>query len=120
MSADNFYNLDLSQFPSEFNVGDRVRVYVGIPGKGGSESWTTVLAVHTPETYIVDGEILRYAVRGRGNAGMAKALLEDRGWLFEVDGKLHLVAHISDLKSEAQGRMESHLYHMEEYDAGLL
>ncbi|ACH62198.1 hypothetical protein MYRNA_231 [Mycobacterium phage Myrna] len=120
MTAHNFYNLDLADYPKDFSIGDRVRVHIGST-RGSSESWTTILAAHGPDTFVVDGEILRWVNENlNGSACIAKRELMAKGWLFEVDGKLHLVAHIDDLKSEAMGRMESHLYHMEEAAAGLL
>jgi hypothetical protein len=114
----NWYNLDLTQYPKDFKVGDKVRVFVGV-GQGGSETWTTITSQHSEDTFVVEAEFIKWGVLP-GTIAQARMALEEKGWLLEIEGKTHIIAHIDDLKSEAQAREESDRYHMEEWEVGLL
>lgn len=100
-TRNNFWDIPEGKFPKNFKKGDRVRVYVG-NGRGGAESWTTVVEKLDEEHFVVDSEQLFTPARFEGL----------------VDGRY--IAHIDDMKSEAQGIEERHLYLEEEAMAGLL
>lgn len=102
MPTMNWYNLDLTQFPKDFVVGDRCRVFQ-TNGRSSSESWTKIL----------------------GDAGIRNG---EQYWIVEghptwengrrIDSVL--IVSEDDLKTEAQSTLESMLYHQEEFEAGVL
>lgn len=103
-TRNNFYDIPEGKFPKNFKKGDRVRVYVG-NGRGGMEGWTHVIEKLDEEHFTVDADEL-------GLKWMAMFRGQEVGQRY--------IAHIDDMKSEAQGIEERHLYLEEEAMAGLL
>lgn len=111
MPTMNWYDLP-AETNKDFAVGDSVKVYVATE-RMASESWTKILAV------LGDGWFL---VRPTFITGLNPSSPWDQSELLveQADGTLAHRVHADDLKSEARARVESALYHEEEYRAGCL
>lgn len=107
-------------FPKNFAPGDRVRAFYG-NGNGGFEEWTTVVAQHDEDSFVVKAESFR-GIDQYPNSVIHQIAqsMKTHGYLFETDGVLQAVVGVDHLKSEAQGNYERSQYLLEEEEeAGL-
>lgn len=112
MPTMNWYDLPAeTAADKDFAVGDSVRVHVA-DARMATESWTKVLAVLGGGWFLVRSTVAH---------SRFEAPLREAGLVFEAeDGTTVHKVHADDLKTEARARLESALYHEEEYRAGCL